>query len=112
MNLNKIVCLLILFTFTHYFVKIIGMKKLISADDFQVLMLNEKAQLIFELGEEFYHYFNETNLIKLYILFDFFIEVMYLPQNNKIKQIDVITDSYLTEKYISNIDISDLFKRN
>ena len=87
------------------------MKKMISANDFQTLPYSEKEKLILDIGEELATRLDNIFIIKLFILFDFFVEVTYLTEDNTIKQIDAITDSYLTESYLTNIDISDLFTK-
>ena len=87
------------------------MKKMISANDFQTLPYSEKEKLILDIGEELATRLDNICIIKLFILFDFFVEVTYLTEDNTIKQIDAITDSYLTESYLTNIDISDLFTK-
>ncbi|OIP05810.1 MAG: hypothetical protein AUJ97_00100 [Bacteroidetes bacterium CG2_30_32_10] len=87
------------------------MKKMISANDFQTLPYSEKEKLILDIGEELATRLDNIYIIKLFILFDFFVEVTYLTEDNTIKQIDAITDSYLTESYLTNIDISDLFTK-
>ena len=87
------------------------MKKMISANDFQTLLYSEKEKLILDLGEELATRLDNNCIIKLFILFDFYVEVTYLTEDNTIKQIDAITDSYLAESYLTNIDISDLFTK-
>jgi len=87
------------------------MKKMISANDFQTLPYSEKEKLILDIGEELATRLDNIYIIKLFILFDFFVEVTYLTEDNTIKHIDAITDSYLTESYLTNIDISDLFTK-
>jgi len=84
---------------------------MISANDFQTLPYSEKEKLILDIGEELATRLDNIYIIKLFILFDFFVEVTYLTEDNTIKQIDAITDSYLTESYLTNIDISDLFTK-
>ncbi len=84
---------------------------MISAENFQTLRLNEKAQIVFDLGEELFVKSINNYSIKLYVLFDFYVEIIYFPEDNKIKQIEAITDDYLAEYYIAEIDISDLLKR-
>ena len=87
------------------------MKKMISADEFQGLILNEKVQLIFSIGEELYSRLDKNYITKLYVINDFYVEVSYLAIDNKIKQIDVVTDKYLNENYLAEIDISDIFRK-
>lgn len=85
------------------------MKKNITADEFQLLELKDKARFIFAFGEELFCRLEEENRIKIYNLFDFYVEVNYKSADDKIRQIEVITDNYLNENYLSEIDISDLY---
>ncbi len=76
--------------------------------DFAILPLKEKVYLVFEHGNEVavrqFLYFN----IKLYTLFGFFAEVWYIPNNNKIEKVDVLTTDEILTLYKNEFDISEL----
>jgi hypothetical protein len=81
-----------------------------NANEFADLPLKEKVYIVFEHGNEItsrqFLYFN----IKLYSLFGFFAEVWYIPKNNKIDRVEVISTDEILSLYKSEFDISELFK--
>ncbi|MFW5891939.1 MAG: hypothetical protein ACOCUQ_00925 [Bacteroidota bacterium] len=70
--------------------------------------LKEKVYLLFEHGNELasrqFLYFN----IKLYTLFGFFAEVWYVPNNNKIEKVEILTVDEILSLYKNEFDISEL----
>ncbi|MFP4288690.1 MAG: hypothetical protein ACLFQS_05485 [Bacteroidales bacterium] len=72
--------------------------------------LKEKVYLLFEHGNELasrqFLYFN----IKLYTLFGFFAEVWYVPNNNKIEKVEVLTTDEILSLYKNEFDISELLQ--
>jgi hypothetical protein len=68
--------------------------------DFEKLTMNEKADLAFKqskfIAQRFYY--NQT--IALYSLDDVFIEVWYLPNENKIGDIKLMKDMKTLDLYI------------
>lgn len=81
-----------------------------NATEFANLPLKEKVYIVFEHGNEItsrqFLYFN----IKLYSLYGFFAEVWYIPNNNKIDRVEVISTDEILSLYKSEFDISELFK--
>lgn len=81
-----------------------------SKEEFNKLGLNEKAFLIFESGYEISSKVNDSVVIKLYALLDFFVEVYYLPKSNTIDSIKIVSFEEVMNDYSDSIDISDVFK--
>ncbi len=79
-----------------------------NATEFANLPLKEKVYLIFEHGNEIasrqFLYFD----IKLYSFFEFFAEVWYIPNNNKIDRVEVVSTDEVLSLYKSEFDISEL----
>jgi len=78
--------------------------------EFDKYPLKEKVYLVFEHGNEIavrkFLYFD----IKLYTLFDFFAEVWYVPNNNKIEKVETLTTDEILSLYKNEFDISGLLK--
>ena len=81
-----------------------------SKEEFDNLGLNEKAFLVFESGYEISSKVNHTMVVKLYAIIDFFVEVYYLPESNKIDEIKTVTFEEVMNNYSDSIDISDVFE--
>jgi hypothetical protein len=79
-----------------------------NASEFANCPLKEKVYLVFEHGNEVavrqFLYFN----IKLYTLFGFFAEVWYVPNNNKIDKVEVLSTDEILNLYKNEFDISEL----
>ena len=82
----------------------------LSKEEFDNLGLNEKAFLVFEPGYEISSKVNHTMVVKLYAIIDFFVEVYYLPESNKIDEIKTVTFEEVMNNYSDSIDISDVFE--
>ncbi len=81
-----------------------------KAHEFANYPLKEKVYLVFEHGNEIatrqFLYFT----IKLYTLFGFFAEVWYVPNNNRIEKVEVLTTDEILSLYKNEFDISELLK--
>ncbi|TVQ13554.1 MAG: hypothetical protein EA361_09355 [Bacteroidetes bacterium] len=82
-----------------------------KAPEFKNIPLQQKTYLVFEYGSEIatrqFLYFN----IKLYTLFGFFAEVWYVPKNNKIEKIELLSVDEILAMYKKEFDISELLKQ-
>lgn len=77
---------------------------MISKTKFQKLSLNAKGEWVFQEGQyigmrEYYNY-----SINLYTLYDFFVEVWYSPDENKIEKIEVLESEKTLDLYIDKMN--------
>ncbi len=76
--------------------------------DFQRAPLKEQVFRVFENGKPIadrrFLYFH----IKLYVLYDFFAELWYIPTVNKIDRVVTLNTDEILEIYSSSFNISDL----
>ena len=71
-----------------------------TQSQFNILPLDKKADLLFTTGNycgvrEYYNY-----KLNLYSIDDFFAEVWYNPEDNKIEKIEAVNDSKVLDRYI------------
>ncbi len=82
-----------------------------KAPEFSNFPLQQKTYLVFEHGSEVasrqFLYFN----IKLYTLFGFFAEIWYVPKNNKIEKVELLSEDEILVLYKKEFDISELLKQ-
>ena len=80
---------------------------MLTSENFDRLSVIDKLTIIFEDGEELFKR-NTTDgfLIKLYQLNDFFCEVWYSSEANKIYKIDLIDQARVAGLYDLNIDFN------
>lgn len=78
--------------------------------EFSELTLEDKVYKVFENGQEIlsrqFLYFD----IKLYSLYDFYVELWYVPSVNKIDRVDTLNLDEVLKLYKHEFDISGLFE--
>lgn len=78
--------------------------------DFQRAPLKEQVFRVLESGKTIsdrrFLYFH----IKLYALYDFFVELWYIPTVNKIDRVETLGIDEVLDIYSSSFNISDLLK--
>ncbi len=77
---------------------------MINAKKFERLSQQDKLTLIFNEGEDLYTRHSEGFMVKLYQLNDFFCEIWYSSEANKIYTIELIDLSKIVGLYDVNID--------
>lgn len=79
--------------------------KRITKEDYDKLELNEKAKLLWDKGDFISHieYYNQK--ICLYTFENFFVEVYYSDDENKIENIKTTTDEKRIKLYLKNINL-------
>ena len=85
---------------------------MLTAEKFERLRVIDKLTVIFEDGEELYlRTTKEGFSIKLYQLNDFFCEVWYSSEANKVYKIELIDPTQIVGLYDINIDFKDLMNQ-
>ncbi|MFZ4398443.1 MAG: hypothetical protein ACOYO1_00300 [Bacteroidales bacterium] len=83
---------------------------MLTAERFERLSIIDKLTIIFEEGEELNKRNADGFLIKLYQLNDFFCEIWYSSEANKIYKINLIDLIQIVGLYDIEIDIKGLLK--
>ena len=85
---------------------------MLTAEKFERLSVIDKLTVIFEDGEELYlRTTKEGFSIKLYQLNDFFCEVWYSSEANKVYKIELIDPTQIVGLYDINIEFKDLMNQ-
>jgi len=76
---------------------------MISKTKFRQLSITQKGEYVFQEGKYigFRKYYNHR--INLYSLSDFFVEVWYIPAENKIEKIEVLESEKTLDLYIDKM---------
>ncbi|MEI6750181.1 MAG: hypothetical protein ACOYMF_00920 [Bacteroidales bacterium] len=77
--------------------------------EFQALSHQEKVELLFDQGQELMNRIFVFYNIKLYSLFDFYVEIWYKQTTNKIDKLNIVKLTDIVHLYESQINIQDLF---
>lgn len=77
--------------------------------EFELLSIHNKLALLFEYGEELYIRNSEGFTIKLYQVEDFFCEIWYSSEANKIYKIQTVDIKEVALLYKIDLDLNDLF---
>lgn len=77
--------------------------------EFQELSHQQKVELLFDEGRELMNRIYVFYNIKLYSLFDFYVELWYKQTTNKIDKIVIVKLTDVVHLYESQINIQDLF---
>ena len=77
---------------------------MITKHKFRNLDIDRKGEYVFQEGEYIglREYYNHK--INLYSLFDFFVEVWYFPEENKIEKIEVMESEKNLDLYIDKMN--------
>ena len=82
------------------------MTNYVNITEFNSLTLDEKAWYLWH-GSTFLHVYEKTGYrINLFFLNDYYIELWYHKESNKVENIRAFTSVDLLEPFLSNIDIS------
>ena len=82
---------------------------MITRDEFDTLPPVEKAHTIFEFGEEMAQRTFGEFRIKLYNVWDFYVELWYSTKRVQISKLESLSTEDVMEFYGDEIDISDVF---
>jgi hypothetical protein len=77
--------------------------------EFLALSHQEKVELLFDDGRELMNRIYVFYNIKLFSLFDFYVEIWYKQTTNKIDKVIVVKLDDVVHLYESQINIQDLF---
>jgi hypothetical protein len=77
--------------------------------EFLVLSHQEKIELLFDEGQELMNRIYVFYNIKLYSIFDFYVEIWYKQTTNKIDKIISVKLADVVHLYESQINIQDLY---
>jgi hypothetical protein len=77
--------------------------------EFQALSHQEKVELLFDNGQELMNRIYVFYNIKLYSVFDLYVELWYKQTTNKIDKVIVVKLTDVVHLYESQINIQDLF---
>lgn len=86
------------------------MKATVTADKFNQMMTDAKANFLWDNGvfiDERISY--NKYIIKVYSLLDFYVEVYYSIEDNKIEDIYAIETEEDWDGFLKNIDLRELF---
>ena len=78
--------------------------------EFKFLDKNEQAQAVWELGEHVATRTTAKYKILLWIIEDFYVELVYDFTENKIEKIRTFRNPDLLSPYLDQIDISEIYK--
>ena len=78
--------------------------------EFLKLKIQDQLMIVFDSGEEIASRLYAAFSIKLYSIFDFYIEVWYIKNENKVDRLNIIDTEKVSRLYSSAIDITDIFK--
>jgi hypothetical protein len=77
--------------------------------EFIALSHQQKVEILFDEGKELMNRIYVFYNIKLYSLFDFYVEIWYKQTTNKIDKVIVVKLTDVVHLYESQINIQDLF---
>jgi hypothetical protein len=77
--------------------------------EFLTLSHQEKVELLFDEGRELMNRIYVFYNIKLFSLFDFYVEIWYKQTTNKIDKVIIVKLTDVVHLYESQINIQDLF---
>lgn len=77
---------------------------------FKALELNEQTQATWDFGEQVAIRMTAKYKILLWVVEDFYVEIFYNYIDNQIERTRSFRNPDLTEPYLDQVDISDLFE--
>lgn len=77
--------------------------------EFLALLQQERVELLFDEGRELMNRIYVFYNIKLYSLFNFYVEIWYKQTTNKIDKVKIVKLTDVVHLYESQINIQDLF---
>jgi hypothetical protein len=82
---------------------------MITRTEFDFLPAVEKAHNVFEFGEELDIREDGGFQIKLYLVWDFYVELWYNTRRHQISKLTSLSSDEVIDIYGDNINISDVF---
>lgn len=83
---------------------------MISKQEFHNLPLMERAAAVLEHGVELISRIHVFYIVKLYCMGDFYVELWYRQNGNKIDKLEIVDLEDVIHYYEKEIDISDVFR--
>ncbi len=81
-----------------------------SIKNFNELPKNEQVYTLFHDGKELFSRSEKKFIIKLFVVYEQFVEIWYNSDKNIIVKIEVVTDKELYTKYGDNINLDELMR--
>lgn len=81
-----------------------------SIKKFNDLPKNEQVYTLFHDGKELFSRSEKKYIIKLFVVYEQFVEIWYNSDKNIIVKIETVTDTELYSKYGDNIKLDELIK--
>ncbi len=81
-----------------------------STGNFSELPKNEQVYNLFRDGKELFSRLEKNYIIKLFVVYEQFVEIWYNSDKNIIEKIVAITDIELYNKYGDNIKLDEIIK--
>ena len=83
---------------------------MLTAEEFVRLSIQDQVALVLGNGTELLDRIFVDNIVKLYMLNGFYVEIWYQQIANRIKKVNVVELNDVIHLYENRINISDLFK--
>ncbi len=76
-----------------------------NPQEFDTLSINDKADLVWEQGEFIADRYYYNQILGLWAMKGFYVEMFYSQDENRITKIERVTDEKVLERYIDEMDI-------
>ncbi|MBL7904799.1 MAG: hypothetical protein JNL22_07230 [Bacteroidales bacterium] len=83
---------------------------MLTAERFSQLSINDQVTTALSNGQELLERIFVNNIIKLYLLDGFYVEIWYQQITNRITRVGVVNIEDVLHLYESQINITDLFR--
>lgn len=83
---------------------------MLTAERFSQLSINDQVTTALSNGQELLERIFVNNIIKLYQLDGFYVEIWYQQITNRITRVGVVSPDDVIHLYVSQINIADLFR--
>ncbi len=83
---------------------------MLTAEEFTNLSIQDQVEILLGHATELLERIFIDNIVKLYMLNDFYVEIWYQQISNRIKKVEVVELNQVIHLYENTINISDLFK--
>lgn len=81
-----------------------------SIKKFNDLPKNEQVYTLFHDGKELFSRSEKKHIVKLFVVYEQFVEIWYNSDKNIIEKIETVTDKELYSNYGDNINLDELIK--
>ncbi len=85
---------------------------MLTAEMFSKLSLQEQVDTVLDSGKELLDRIFVDNIVRLYHLGNFYVEIWYQQTTNRITRVGVVELDDVIHLYESQINISDLFRES